>query len=895
MVGAAPTSAPVPDSPPCVVLAFYSLESLSPTEWVQTEPEAAVAVPSQPPGASRSALRGEASAEQLLSSLEALDKARQLLRDDFDPLDLKDSSFVRQAQLSRTAMHKEHSLHSMQSVQSLEEIASTTSITEPPPVAATAAASIVLTRENFDARLFLKTVHGDTSYADLLRGRENLMRATRHRNESLKNLVKQNFDRFINAKNSTELVFRDMQSRRLTDKDHGMRRALEALSAAYQRASDVYGSLMRRREQEQGIRRRLEIFSRYSFIFTLGYRLEQALRLGEYQSAVADYRKARSIIQGVTSGTLQAILQKIWSGHIEKVLAELRSDLSRKLASPIFSYKIHSRLIGFLLDLDTHPDPALTFFTARTDTLLLAIRHACKQTLQELTQVTPDIDAAAVPRILLGLVQSRQRHQISALRVDIVRCWKIRASFTSTMVDTFNRFFGEFSQFITALLAGRFSRHLPDPAAAIRSHEQRLQAFCSDLCTLLPDALAAVLADSALAQSGIQESSVAALHYAIKASRQLCSMLGAVGGDSKAPPVIGQATQLLVEKTILIYLNVIWNSADEDCALLPHYETWQASGEGFDFSTVLIKGIETLLISLIDGSAAILHGYREAQATAIATAFSGAGLDDRLADALCSLLGALRDLALGTAETGTADAADQIVTSVDSQRTSTGLENLGHSYRLLTVLTNLQYLRRVAIPRTLAIFSDSLPDLTLSDEARARIAGRLDEVEEETRQAFLRLKRIRLLALVATGLLESGFDWADDLRPGPIRPYVLTILLELVAIQTQISDVSTTILRSIMSELVLDIFQEFLRCVQAIQRFSARGQIQVRAEAVLLQQRLITIMNEETLEVYATIMGVLDAACEHPPPAEEAKKTIDSLVHTIEGGTSMAFACFQYT
>lgn len=52
-------------------------------------------------------------------------------------------------------------------------------------------------------------------------------------NEGLKTLVKQNFDRFVNAKNSVEIVYADMRKRGVAENDHGLTSAANIISSNY--------------------------------------------------------------------------------------------------------------------------------------------------------------------------------------------------------------------------------------------------------------------------------------------------------------------------------------------------------------------------------------------------------------------------------------------------------------------------------------------------------------------------------------------------------------------------------------------------------------------------------------------------------------------------------------
>lgn len=91
--------------------------------------------------------------------------------------------------------------------------------------------SILLVSPGFDPRLYLRLVHQYTSYEDLIAARENLQAALDLRRETLKSLVKQNFDRFVNAKNSIDTVYADMRVKGMNSGDFGMRQTTASLNS----------------------------------------------------------------------------------------------------------------------------------------------------------------------------------------------------------------------------------------------------------------------------------------------------------------------------------------------------------------------------------------------------------------------------------------------------------------------------------------------------------------------------------------------------------------------------------------------------------------------------------------------------------------------------------------
>lgn len=94
--------------------------------------------------------------------------------------------------------------------------------------------SILLSSPNFDARLCLRLVHQYTSYEDLIRACDHLDLGIEARRIVLKLLVRENFDRFVNAKNSIDAVYSDMRAKGMNSGDFGMRTATASVNGKIQ-------------------------------------------------------------------------------------------------------------------------------------------------------------------------------------------------------------------------------------------------------------------------------------------------------------------------------------------------------------------------------------------------------------------------------------------------------------------------------------------------------------------------------------------------------------------------------------------------------------------------------------------------------------------------------------
>ena len=117
------------------------------------------------------------------------------------------------------------------------------------------------------------------------------------RRNVLKLFVRENFDRFVNAKNSIDSVYADMRSKGMNSGDFGMRPVTVSVNGALEKSQQVYHPFWKRRSREECIRKRLSVFQEYKAIFNLPAALHQFIKLGEFQQCVYAYRRGRNYFQ----------------------------------------------------------------------------------------------------------------------------------------------------------------------------------------------------------------------------------------------------------------------------------------------------------------------------------------------------------------------------------------------------------------------------------------------------------------------------------------------------------------------------------------------------------------------------------------------------------------------
>lgn len=362
--------------------------------------------------------------EQLLSSIASVQSAKQLLREDTDPLDLLDRDEMKKViSLVRGRRQKGYTLgggcgnnHSnLLSSSSITNIAPSASmvslgLTEKSSITPNDSLltmdatqdpdnqlidKLLISNENFVPKSFLLHFHRHTSYSSLVQGIDRLKRATSSQELNLHALVRDNFDRFVRAKNATENLANKLKKDNLTSS--GMAKEVLLVRGGYKVTEETFACLLEQREREIELRQKLELFRKWAPILRLGDCLEKSLALGEYNDAVQAYDEAKKAMELVSKlgddEESLSLMQRLWSGHIESSIARLRSNLVLKMNCPIYDWKTYLRICEILQKFDAYPPPIDTFIEGRFSYILKEVEEIslddgwCSSWFEQLTKL----------------------------------------------------------------------------------------------------------------------------------------------------------------------------------------------------------------------------------------------------------------------------------------------------------------------------------------------------------------------------------------------------------------------------------------------------------------------------------------------------------------------------
>ncbi|XP_058769965.1 exocyst complex component SEC5A-like isoform X1 [Vicia villosa] len=208
--------------------------------------------------------------------------------------------------------------------------------------------------EKFDAKLFLSRIHCNTSAADLEAGALALKTDYKSRTEQRKQLVKDNFDCFVSCKTTIDDI--ESKLRRIEDdpEGSGTSHLYNIIQGVSLQANRALKPLFERQAQAEKIRTVQGMLQRFRTLFNLPSTIRGSISKGEYDLAVREYKKAKSIAlpSHIQVGILKRVLEEV-----EKVMNEFKSMLFKSMEDPHIDITNLENTVRLLMDLEPESDP----------------------------------------------------------------------------------------------------------------------------------------------------------------------------------------------------------------------------------------------------------------------------------------------------------------------------------------------------------------------------------------------------------------------------------------------------------------------------------------------------------------------------------------------------------
>ncbi|KAI4352869.1 hypothetical protein L6164_007080 [Bauhinia variegata] len=208
--------------------------------------------------------------------------------------------------------------------------------------------------ESFDPKLFLSRIHQDTRAADLESGALDLKTDFNTRNQQRKQLVKDNFDCFVSCKTTIDDIESKLKWIEDDPEGSGTSHLFNIIQEVTSQANRAFEPLFERQAQAEKIRTVQGMLQRFRTLFNLPSTIRSSISKGEYDLAVREYKKAKSIAlpSHIQVGILKRVLEEV-----DKVMHEFKSTLYKSMEDPQIDLTNLENTVRLLLELETESDP----------------------------------------------------------------------------------------------------------------------------------------------------------------------------------------------------------------------------------------------------------------------------------------------------------------------------------------------------------------------------------------------------------------------------------------------------------------------------------------------------------------------------------------------------------
>eukprot|EP00257_Ricinus_communis_P023009 XP_015582884.1 exocyst complex component SEC5A [Ricinus communis] len=214
--------------------------------------------------------------------------------------------------------------------------------------------------EKFDAKLFLSRIHQDTSAADLEGGALALKTDLKGRTQQRKQLVKDNFDCFVSCKTTIDDIESKLKRIEEDPEGSGTSHLFNCMQGVSSLANRAFEPLFERQAQAEKIRSVQGMLQRFRTLFNLPSTIRGSISKGEYDLAVREYKKAKSIALPSHVNILKRVLEEV-----EKVMHEFKGTLYKSMEDPQIDLTNLENTVRLLLELEPDSDPVWHYLSVQ--------------------------------------------------------------------------------------------------------------------------------------------------------------------------------------------------------------------------------------------------------------------------------------------------------------------------------------------------------------------------------------------------------------------------------------------------------------------------------------------------------------------------------------------------
>ncbi|CAG8621305.1 2618_t:CDS:10, partial [Ambispora leptoticha] len=899
------------------ILKHYQLDVLDPVEWVD-EPDNRKSV--------RYSVGGDNAFFQGNGGIENGRADERWSLDDSDPLGIKHSVFTDYAKNNSN----------LDPYESLKE-----------------RTQFLVGTKSFNPKLFLRKVHQDTSFNDLLIGANQLRNTLDQKSEALKNLVQDNFDRFVSAKNTIDTVYNEMKSKSLNEEnEYGVKGLGAALTEAAAKADQVFGPVLENRMKAEKIRSTLTVLEKFKFFFSLPSSLMESLKQQKYDIVIRDYKKGKKALESTLASSdsssdsnlqipsngspekenedsalaaqYRKVFDKVWA-EVEKIMEEMREQLFKQLTEPWRSMEEQERTINILLELETIEDPVWHYLDSQYKYIIDLLKESYKEQIdkiealkQSLNRTIDEKEAALHLKRAIKIVNSRDFDALSASKDMDVQTWKAILNIVKSLSDLLLRCLPDFWKLSKSFIEGKFQKS-PTILSANRRRRQAMDLRkveqCQNMAKGVIDLYASLLSEFFTLTSPHEDTSpntssvstavpnnnssfipphsdsVTTCYFLTRIVMEMSDCVNDINSINMAPEASG-ALSTLMDKTRWGFVEIICKVWNGDAKKFYMLEDWNLDPDNREITTFL-RNFHTF------------HKYNSRCAFKIASLGFVSDDDNKNtssipSDYLHKIKGAFLDSLYSYL-----DGLVHLAFSEYSPLEPVDTENFEFisrakidpnrmDSRILLTISNLANLKSLSIPRIVSQFENAY-QCSMSEDIK-QLNDLVDQLDKILFDDYMKRKTATVRDIVEKGILYGNIDWYNISKPTEVHSFVYEALLSLVLVHAEVGDIAKHLVNRTLSCLLESMAKDCLDAFKKVEKFGMGGMLQATLEIEFMHQTLsqyVTPKAQETLQaIYVTIEQSYDPS-QGSGNLQSELSSVKKLLVESRKSTSLQFLCFK--
>ncbi|PRP77020.1 hypothetical protein PROFUN_15110 [Planoprotostelium fungivorum] len=733
----------------------------------------------------------------------------------------------------------------------------------------TTTGKLSFTNEEFDAMMYLVSVHRSTPFNKLKTGFSSFDDAIKNRNRSLKALVRENFPKFVSCKDIIDNVHETLNYHKLA-KAGTPKQVEEGYLVLQREMREIFDDLLKRKGEADKIKKQLKIINGYQYIFSTPVRIQRHIQQNNNmndiinnkdkdnnnsiiiihliviqnkgEKVVSDYRRIGDLL----SGTQISIFQQI-SSEIHKIVNRYSESLLKSLEDINMNVEDAKRTISTVVSLGKSPEDPINMY------LLYSQDEICRMMAFMAASYKPG-----------STDKSRRMDKIvrditSVLLNYFPKHWKItEAAMTGDLEHPKEKEEGREKE-KSGRSRGANATDDPNQGSYMDLNLLIIDFYCEKIRT--------VIFSEDRTKFRLEDFDIARCYQTLF--------------DMNIWTLFLQPLQKLNEAVTSFYIDSLFKSATRELEELHKKEKWTVERK----SNIRITKIPTDFLDFM------LSLFQRIEGVVTENSSHMKKVEDNIRECLLVYSDCLHSLGIS------ASRGEGTTMKLERQQTHDLIGERKLEYReeeylskedhnLALTMANSYYIRILGVAELEISFAKTIKS-TKPPNFSQGVSQILTELEELLLSRYVRNKTIRLGWIVRRGLLLSGINWQTDVDPNAVSRYVLDSLLYVVFVHHEIiNTLQIDAAQSTLVSLTSSLFQVFLESIPRMTSFSRGGLAQLQIDVQFIQYTLRPFIGEFAEQLLEQLQDILQASLSESgktPKTKDADRSF--LVNKVVEGT----------